>query len=609
MDARARLQQKATTAAEAIRRIGPGRRIFIGSGAAEPGRLVEALVEHGDHLVDNEILHILTLGPAPYVRPGLERRFRHRAFFIGDNVRDAVQAGRADFVPIFLHELPRLLRSPRARVDVALVQVSAPDAHGFVSLGVSVDVVRAALESATLVIAEVNPRMPRTHGDSFVSIDRLDAVVFVDAPLPERTCGELDDVDRAIGHHVATLVPDGATLQTGIGRIPDAVLAALADRRDLGVHSEMISDGMMKLAEAGVVTGAKKTLLPGKIVTSFLLGSRALYAWAHDNPALELRPSDFTNDPAIIAENERMIAINGALAVDLTGQVAADTLLGKFFSGIGGQVDFVRGAARSRGGRPIIALRSTAKDGAVSRIQPAFEAGAGIVTSRGDVHFVVTEFGVADLWGKSVRERALALVEIAHPDHRADLIAAAKARRYVFADQPSPRLRSAWERADVERLPDGEPVLVRPALPSDAAGLKWLAWALRDASERRLIPKQPDGGGLDVDRVLDVDGETSIALVVCAGPDFETLAAFARADVVEKGKNAKMNLIVREDMRRRGIGTVILRAMRRAAGARGAAALECEIPDEDRGTLRVFQKSGLIRDVLEKGVHNVVACI
>jgi acyl-CoA hydrolase len=422
---------------DAIRRIEPGQSIFVGSGAAEPTALVEALVEHGDHLADNPILHILTLGPAPYVRPGLERRFRHVAFFIGANVREAVQAGRADFVPVFLSEIPRLIASGRSRVDVALVQVSVPDEHGYVSLGVSVDVVRAALDAARLVIAEVNPRMPRTHGDSFLPVDRIDALVPVDRDLLEHASEELDGVDRAIGGHVAGLVPDGATIQTGIGRIPDAVLDALQERRDLGVHSEMISDGAMRLARAGVINGRRKTLLPGKIVTSFLLGSKALYRWAHDNPALELRPSDFTNDPTVVARNDDMVAINSALAVDLTGQVAADTLLGRFFSGIGGQVDFIRGAARSRGGRPIIALRSTARDGAVSRIQSAFEAGAGIVTSRGDVHFVVTEYGVADLWGKSVRERALALTEIAHPDHRGELLAGAMERRYVLPPAPN----------------------------------------------------------------------------------------------------------------------------------------------------------------------------
>jgi acyl-CoA hydrolase len=427
-----RYRDKLVSAREAVRRIRPGRRLLIGSGAAEPVELVQALVDHGEHLADNEVLHLLTLGPAPYVAPEMRARFRHKAFFIGPNVRSAVQEGRADFVPIFLSEIPDLLRTANAHVDVALIQVSPPDAHGFVSLGVSVDIVRAAVDTADLILAEVNPRMPRTHGDSFLPVARIDALIAVDRPLPTLDCEPPGPVARAIGAHVAELITDGSTLQTGIGQIPDAVLAALGEHCDLGIHTEMFSDGVMRLAQAGVINGSRKTLLPGKLVTSFVMGSPELYAWADDNPAIVVLPSDFTNDPAVIARNDAMVSINGALAVDLTGQVAADTLFGKFFSGIGGQVDFVRGAARSRGGKSIIALPSTAKDGSVSRIQGAFEEGAGVVTSRGDVRYVVTEHGVADLWGKSVRERALALSGIAHPDFRAELLACARRRCFVF---------------------------------------------------------------------------------------------------------------------------------------------------------------------------------
>lgn len=434
MDFRERYADKITTAEGAVRAIPKGRRILIGSGAAEPSRLVEAMTEHGTHLEGNEIVHLLTLGPAPYVKPGLEKRFRHTAFFIGANVRDAVAEGRADFMPVFLSEIPQLICSGRVKIDVALVQVSPPDEHGYVSLGVSVDIVRAAIDTADLVLAEVNPHMPRTHGDSFIHVDRIAHLVPVDDELPEREAESLDDVDRAIGRHVASLVPDGATLQMGIGKIPDAALAALEGHHDLGIHTEMFSDGVMHLVQKGVITCRKKTLLPGKIVTSFVMGSRALYRWVHDNPFVEMRSSSFTNDPFTIARNDQMVAINAALAIDLTGQVAADTLAGRFFSGIGGQVDFIRGAARSRGGKPIIAMRSTAKKGTVSRIAATLEAGAGIVTSRGDVHYVVTEHGIADLWGKNIRQRALALIDIAHPDHRAELLAAAKQRRYIFLD-------------------------------------------------------------------------------------------------------------------------------------------------------------------------------
>ena len=330
-DWEARYRGKITTAEEAIRRLRPGRRILIGSGAAEPVALVEAMVSHGTHLADNEIVHLMTLGPAPYVRPDLQHRFRHTAFFIGPNVRQAIHEGRADFMPVFLSEIPHLIRSRRVRIDAALIQVSEPDAHGYVSLGVSVDIVRAAVDAAEIVLAEVNPNMPRTLGDSFLHVDRIAALVPVDSPLLERTPEVLDEVAMEIGRHVASLVPDGATLQVGIGKIPDSVLAALGERRDLGVHSEMISDGVMDLADAGVITGRRKKLLPGKIVTSFVMGSRKLYAWAHEHPAIEMRPSDFTNDPQTVARNDTMIAINSALSVDLTGQVASDTLMGRLF--------------------------------------------------------------------------------------------------------------------------------------------------------------------------------------------------------------------------------------------------------------------------------------
>jgi acyl-CoA hydrolase len=427
-----RYAAKVAGAEQAIRLIPPRKRILIGSGAAEPNALVEAMVAHGTHLEGNEVVHLMTLGSAPYVQPGLEGRFRHTAFFIGANVRPAVQEGRADFMPVFLSEIPQLINSGRVPIGVALIQVSPPDRLGFVSLGVSVDVVRAAVDTADLILAEVNPNMPRTLGDSFLHVDRIAQLVPVDVPLPELAPQPLDDVCREIGRNVASLVPDGATLQMGIGKIPDATLAALTDRHDLGVHTEMLSDGVMELTDAGIITGRRKTFLPGKIVTSFVMGTRRLYQWVHDNPMIEMRPSDFTNDPFHIARNDQMVAINSALAVDLTGQVAADTVRGRFFSGIGGQVDFIRGAARSRGGRPIIALPATAKDGTVSRIQAVFEEGTGVVTSRGDIHYVVTEYGIADLWGRSIRERVEALVGIAHADFRAELLAAARKRCYVF---------------------------------------------------------------------------------------------------------------------------------------------------------------------------------
>jgi acyl-CoA hydrolase/GNAT superfamily N-acetyltransferase len=601
-----RYSRKVATAPAAVRRIRPGQRIFIGSGAAEPATLVSALVSDGDHLADNEVVHILTLGPAPYVEPRFERRFRHVAFFIGANVREAVQSGRADFVPVFLSEVPRLLSSARARVAVALVQVSPPDDDGYVSLGVSVDVVRAAVDAATLVVAEVNPRMPRTRGASLLHVDRFAALVPVDYELPEAEAAPLDEVSRAIGRNVATLVSDGATLQLGIGGVPDAVLAALEDRRDLGVHSEMISDGVMRLARAGVMTGRRKTHRPGKIVTSFVLGSRELYRWADDNPALELLPSDITNDPGIIAANDQMVAINGALAVDLTGQVAADTVGGKFFSGIGGQVDFIRGAAQSRGGKPIIALRSTARRGQVSRIQPAFDAGAGIVTSRGDVHHVVTEYGVADLWGKSIRERALELIEVAHPDHRAELLAAAKARKFVFLDQRAPAVVSAYDAARRGVLRTGETVLVRAVLPSDEPAIQEIFYGLSSESSRqRFLGVHLLHPHSEMQSLVAVDDKTAVAFIVCLE---DQVLGYGRAVNLAPGSLAEVDFVVREGWHGRGIGTLLFEALVAAARLRGAAKLEAFVMSQNAAMLRVLRKGELGAETVgsENGVHHLV---
>jgi acyl-CoA hydrolase/GNAT superfamily N-acetyltransferase len=603
---RERYRDKLVTPAQAVALIRPGRRILIGSGAAEPVGLVEALVSHGEHLSDNEIVHLLTLGPAPYVRPEFAARFRHTAFFIGANVREAVQDGRADFLPVFLHEIPALIRSRRVRVDVALIQVSPPDAHGFVSLGVSVDVVRAAVDCAEMVLAEVNPHMPRTHGDSSVPVSRIDRLIPVETPLLTLTPGPPGEVEQAIGCHVATLVPNGATIQVGIGRIPDAVLTALAGHRDLGIHTEMLSDGVMRLADAGVINGSRKTLLPGKMVTSFVMGSEALYRWADDHPALELRPSDFTNDPTVIARNDRMVSINSALAVDLTGQVASDTLMGRFFSGIGGQVDFVRGASRSRDGKAIIALPSTAKDGQVSRICPAFEEGAGVVTSRGDVRYVVTEYGVADLWGRNIRERALALVEIAHPKFRADLLAEARRRHYVRSDQAIPRATYPFVEARRERLRDGLEVLVRPARLSDEGALQGLFYRLSNETiYKRFFCYRSQYPHQEMQQLCDLDYDSNMALVVCE-PEREEPVAIARYDKDPATGLADIAFVVRDDWQRRGVGTVLLRRMGEIGLARGLKGFQADVLASNDLMLGVFHRSGLeLHSTLEDGVYHL----
>ena len=427
----AHLHNKLCSAATALPAVHSHQRVYIGGGCGEPLILAQELVQRAPALREVELIQILTAGHAAYAAPELATAFRVNALFIGPNVREAVQAGRADFTPIGLSEIPRLFRRGYLPIDVALISVSPPDAHGYCSYGVEVGVTKAAVESARVVIAEINPHMPRVWGDSFIHLSRLDHCVLVDYPLPELPQSRPNPLYSAIGQHIADLIPDGATLQLGIGALPDAVLPCLRDKQDLGVHSEMISDGIIDLVEAGVITNQRKTYMPGKMVASFLLGTRRLYAFAHDNPMLELHPTEFTNDPSIIGRHAKMVAINAALQIDLTGQVCADSLGGRFYSGVGGQADFLRGAALAEEGKPIIALPATALQGQVSRIVATLGPGAGVTTTRNDVHYVVTEYGVAALYGRSVRQRAKALIAIADPAFRSELHAAAEQRGFL----------------------------------------------------------------------------------------------------------------------------------------------------------------------------------
>lgn len=424
-------RRKVCDAAEALKAVKSGDRVYIHPGCAEPETLVEALVARKDDLQDVEITHLLTMGTAPYVAPGMEKHFRHRALFTGGNVRKAVNEGRADYVPVFLSEIPGLFTDGTLPIDVALIQVSPPDEHGFCSFGVGIECTKTAAENARVVIAEMNRQTPRTLGDSFIHVHKLTHIVPVDRPMIELPRVRMSELHSQIGANVAGLVQDGATLQMGIGGIPDAVLFHLSGKKDLGVHTEMFSDGVIELVMKGIINNEKKTLHQGKIIASFVLGSRALYDFIDNNPICEFHPSQYVNDPFVVAQNDNMVAINSAIQVDLTGQVCSDSIGYSVYSGFGGQVDFIRGAARSKGGKPIIALPATAKDDTVSRIVLHLDEGAGVVTSRADVHYVVTEFGVAHLYGRSIRERATALIQIAHPKFRDELTAAARQKKFL----------------------------------------------------------------------------------------------------------------------------------------------------------------------------------
>lgn len=420
MDWRNHYRARLTSAAAAVQHIKSGDRVVTGHACGEPGVLVDAMVANAPAYTDVEIVHMVPMGPAKFCAEGMEGSFRHNSLFAGGPTRKAIEAGRADFTPVFFSQVPKLLRTSLP-VDVALVQVSPPDGHGYCSLGVSVDYTKAAAEAATTVIAQVNPQMPRTLGDSFLHVSEIDHFVEVDAPIAELPVPSIGSVEAAIGRNCAELVRDGDTLQLGIGAIPDAVLRELREKNDLGVHSEMLSDGILDLIESGVVTNSRKTLLPGRCVVTFLMGSRRLYDFVDDNQMIHMAPVDYVNDPRVIAQNDNLVSINSCVQVDLIGQVVSSSIGLRQISGIGGQADFVRGAAMSRGGRTIMAMPSTAKGGTASKIVPFIDEGSSVSTGRCDVDYVITEFGVAQLWGRTLRERAQQLIAIAHPDFREEL--------------------------------------------------------------------------------------------------------------------------------------------------------------------------------------------
>ncbi len=572
--------------------------MFIGSAAAEPMALTKALAARAHLLSDNQILHIRSLGVSTYTEPRFRDNVRYNTFFIGDNVRDAVAVGSADYTPIFLSEAPRLFRTGRAPVDTALIQVTPPDEHGFCSLGVSVDLVKSACEAAREVIAEINPRMPRSLGDSFIHADRITRFVENDAPLPELVADPPDETARRIGKHIADLVPDGATIQIGIGSIPDSVLHELAGHRELGVHTEMLSDGVLHLIEKGAVTGARKTLHAGKVVTSFAVGTRRLYDFIHNNPLFEFHPSDYSNDPFIIARNDNMIAINAALEVDLTGQVCSDSLGTALYSGFGGQVDFIRGAARSRGGRPIIALPSTVTvDGQrISRIVPVLKSGAGVVTTRADVHYVVTEYGTADLFGKSVRERAIALIHLAHPDFREELLREARERHFVYADQialPRTGETEIEQMAEHFRSHSGRQVLVRPVAPADEELIQDLFYRSSQQSiYRRFFAPKKSLHHDEAQYLVNVDYRNSLALVgeVQEGERPVLIAVGRYHRNGPDSDSADCAFLVRDDWQGEGVGHYLVERLMKLAAVHGVNRFTADVLIENTAMLHLFHE-------------------
>lgn len=605
-----RFRARTVEAADALRAVRRGARVFVGSGCAEPVLLVEALAARDD-VADVEVLHIMTVGHAPYAQAAHAGRFRHNAFFIGSNVREAVAAGQADYTPVFLSEIPALFRSRRLKIDVALVTVSPPDRHGWCSLGVSVDIVKTAVECAAVVVAEVNPTMPRTHGAGFVHVSEIDAFVRNDRPILELAPPAADEVSRAIGRFCADLIDHGSTLQLGIGAIPNAVLERLGDKRDLGLHTEMVSDGILPLIESGVVTGRAKTVHPRKAVTSFCIGSRRLYDYVNDNPYFEFLPTEFVNDPQVIARNDRMVSLNSALQVDLTGQVCADSIGTRFYSGIGGQVDFIRGAARSRGGRSILALPSTAKDGSLSRLVPTLSEGAGVVTTRGDVHYVVTEHGIADLKGRTVRERALALISIADPKFRGELLAAARQRRIVPVDQrPWPEGGKPYPvELESDETFGTIPARVRPLRPSDERMLREFFYAMSaETIEQRFIAPLKSLTPAQIQElcVLDYDTKVALAAFVRDG-DAERMIAVARYTLDRATGLAEMAIVVHDEFQGRGLGTWLLKRLTAVARERGVAGFVGWVRPDNVRMMNLYQKiGGPVETATINGLYRVI---
>ncbi|QEK12510.1 acetyl-CoA hydrolase/transferase family protein [Crassaminicella thermophila] len=415
-------KSKLTTAEEAVKHIQSGNRVVIGHACSEPLELVDAMVKNKDQYKDVEIVHMVAMGKSEYTKPEMAPHFRHNALFVGGSTRKAVNEARADYTPCFFTEVPRLFKEGYLPVDVALIQLSRPDEHGYCSFGLSCDYTKPAAECAKIVIAEVNDQMPRTMGDSFIHISEIDHIVETSYPIIELQPPKIGDVEKAIGQNCAKLIEDGSTLQLGIGAIPDAVLLFLKDKKDLGIHSEMFSDGVVELVEAGVINNSKKSIHKGKMVVTFLMGTKRLYDFVDNNPSVELYPVDYVNNPCVIMQNEKMVSINSCIQIDLMGQVGSESIGLRQFSGVGGQVDYVRGVSMAKGGKSIIAIPSTASKGKVSRIVPLLDEGSAVTTSRNDVHYVVTEYGIADLRGKTLKERGRALINIAHPDFRSMLI-------------------------------------------------------------------------------------------------------------------------------------------------------------------------------------------
>ena len=578
---------------QALGLIRPGDRVYLGTGCAAPRSLLAGLERLQPGPPDLELVSFVTTSALPTEANAPRTRYRHRVFFVGSDVRGLAGSGQLDYVPISLERVPQLLLSGRLPIDVALLQVSAPDRRGFVSLGVSVDLAPAVLSVARRAIAEVNPAMPRTHGESFVHLDRFDALVKVDVPVAEYRHAETGEIAGRVARYIASIIDDGATLQIGLGRIPNEALRHLTDRRDLGIHSDVITEGLVDLVEAGVVTGRRKTRHRDRIVASYCLGTRRLYDFVDDNPRLLFLPIDQVCDPAEVAANAQMVSITQAFAIDLTGQICVDQFEGEFYGGVSTQAGFVRGAARSAGGKPIICLAATTDDGA-SRIKPLLEAGDGVGIARSDVHYVITEYGIAHLFGKSIRERAVALIEIAHPRWREELLSAAKRLGYVRPEQylASHGAYPVHEERSVE-LKNGAKVLIRPARAADAGALQALFHRLSpDDAYTRFFRRVRSLSYVELQTLCNVNHETEVAFVAVTGPrEGEEVVGSGCYFLSPTTNLAEIAFMVAPEWQGAGLGTALQARLRDYAIRRGVRGFVAEILPRNAGMLRLATRA------------------
>ena len=585
-------------------RIHAGDRIFIGTGCGEPQYLVRALINYVESdpkaLLDAEVLHVWTLGLAPYASEKFKSNFRHNSFFVGSNTREAINKGMADYSPVFLSQVPGLFRSRAIRIDAALIQTSPPDAHGNMSLGVSVDIVKAAVESASLVIAQVNRHMPRVHGDGFIHISDVDFVVPFDEPLLEYENDVPDEIAQSVGKYVSRIVQDGDTIQVGYGSLPNAVLANLGAKHDLGVHTEFFSDGITDLMKRGIITNRRKNIDKGKTVASFCMGNKETYEYINDNPSIEFKTIEYTNNPFIISQIKNMTAINAALEIDLTGQATAESLGKTIYSGLGGQADFMRGSVIAQGGKTILILFSTARGGKVSRIIPFLSEGTGVTLTRGDIHYVVTEYGIAHLHGRNVRERAMALIAIAHPDFQPWLLEEAKKARLIYQDQvflPGKRGIYPEHLETLRTTRKNLKILLRPVKITDEGLMKEFFYSLSPQSmHKRFMSLRVEMPHERLQQYLPVDYEKDMAIAALVregGPEGnEILIGLGQYFLNRDQHTAEVAIVVRDSYQKKSVGTEILFYLTSIARQRGLLGFTAEVLLDNEPMLRLFDTLG-----------------